>query len=198
MIHRDDEVENRLHMALLALRSIADDECRYSYDPADERPNPCACYSCTARAALGDSDAWRFRGSFAHRLGSSQWPRETAIVAAWESYASRGKNPDHVLGQILDDNPDAQRSCRGFAAPTVRVATSVIQWLATNCGCSVLSEAGFAVGADRPSLRELERQREAHRDALNRIADKLGVVHEDEKIVAAVLAALTDARPVKP
>lgn len=40
--------------------------------------------------------------------------------------------------------------------------------------------------------RELERQRDEHRASLNQIADRLHVVHEDPKIVAAVIALCSE------
>jgi hypothetical protein len=55
--------------------------------------------------------------------------------AAWEKLA--GGSPDHLLSNIL----------REEKTPSARdwyVATSVIQWLATNVGMTVLEAAGFS------------------------------------------------------
>ncbi len=55
--------------------------------------------------------------------------------AAWMKLLT-SKDPDHLLTQILDDK----------SAPSARdwyVATSVVQWLATSVGMTVLEAAGF-------------------------------------------------------
>lgn len=44
---------------------------------------------------------------------------------------------------------------------------------------------------ERFRRQEIERQRDAHRAVLNRIADRLGVVHEDDKIEDAINEILT-------
>ena len=54
---------------------------------------------------------------------------------AWMKFAS-SQSPDHLLTQILQD--DRSPSARDWY-----VATSIIQWLATNVGMTVLEAAGF-------------------------------------------------------
>lgn len=58
------------------------------------------------------------------------------IVAAWKAYISKpySAGMDGTMSQIIGDEP----SVRDWY-----VATSIIQWLATNCGMSVLEAAGF-------------------------------------------------------
>jgi len=112
-------------------------DCEY-YDEKD-RPKPCDCPRCLAIAALEAAKNWRFHGAHYERTLSDQWPREVKMHAAWMKLASRaggGADPDHLLSQILKEEH----------VPSARdwyVATSVIQWLATNVGMTVLEAAGF-------------------------------------------------------
>ena len=113
-------------------------DCEY-YDEND-RPKPCDCPRCLAIAALEAAKNWRFHGAHYERTLSDQWPREVKMHAAWMKLARRagggGADPDHLLSQILKEEH----------APSARdwyVATSVIQWLATNVGMTVLEAAGF-------------------------------------------------------
>jgi hypothetical protein len=135
-------------------------DCEY-YDDKD-RPKPCVCPRCVAIAALEAAKNWRFHGSHYERTKSGTWPRETKMQAAWMKLASgHGRaDPDHLLQQILND--DHVPSARDWY-----VATSVIQWLATNVGMTVLEAAGFKYQqweqdpADGP-LFERRQEREAH------------------------------------
>jgi hypothetical protein len=105
-------------------------DCEY-YDEKS-RPKPCDCPRCVAIAALEAAKNWRFHGSHYDRVGNGHFPRETKMQAAWMKLAN-----DHLLQKaILNDD----------RAPSARdwyVATSVIQWLATNVGMTVLEAAGF-------------------------------------------------------
>ena len=56
--------------------------------------------------------------------------------AAWMKLATSNRDPDDLLSKILKD--DRVPSARDWY-----VATSVIQWLATNVGMTVLEGAGF-------------------------------------------------------
>lgn len=64
------------------------------------------------------------------------------MLAAWKHLMN-----DHRLGQLLDDSPImAGGAPHSFPLPTPRdwyVATTVVQWLATNVGMGVLEAAGF-------------------------------------------------------
>jgi hypothetical protein len=113
-------------------------DCEY-YDSHD-RPKPCDCPRCVAISALESAKNWRFHGAHHERTQIEHWPREAKMHAAWMKLASGsgqgGRDPDHLLSQILKDD----------GAPSARdwyVATSVIQWLATNVGMTVLEAAGF-------------------------------------------------------
>lgn len=138
-------------------------DCEY-YDDEKNRPKPCDCPRCVAIAALEAAKNWRFHGALYDRTQSGHWPREAKMHAAWMKLANRsgggGNDPDHLLSQILKDDH----------APSARdwyVATSVIQWLATNVGMTVLEVAGFKYQqwdqdrADGP-LFERRQEREAN------------------------------------
>jgi len=110
-------------------------DCEYNDTREEERPRPCDCPRCLAIAALGAAKSWRFHGAFHARTQSGNWPRETKMQAAWVKLVS-DRDPDTVLSRILQEE----------RVPTARdwyVATSVIQWLATNVGMTVLEAAGF-------------------------------------------------------
>ena len=114
-------------------------DCEY-YDDAKNRPKPCDCPRCVAIAALEASKNWRFHGALYDRTQSGHWPREAKMHAAWMKIANPsgrgGNDPDQLLSMILKDG----------SAPSARdwyVATSIIQWLATNVGMTVLEAAGF-------------------------------------------------------
>jgi hypothetical protein len=106
------------------------------YDDGERRPKLCDCPCCVARAALEAAKNWRFHGSFWERARSDHWPREVKMHAAWMKIAtSNPGGPDRLLSQILKQD---QASAHDWY-----VATSVIQWLATNVGMMVLEAAGF-------------------------------------------------------
>lgn len=109
------------------------DGCEYAC--SEERTSPCDCPHCVASAALEAGRNWRFHGSHWERTQRGYWPREVKMQAAWMKLAT-SSDPDYLLTQILNDT----------TAPSARdwyVATSVIQWLATNVGMTVLEAAGF-------------------------------------------------------
>lgn len=114
-------------------------DCDY-LDNEESRPTPCDCPRCIAVAALETAKNWRFHGAHHARIGNSTFPRETRMQASWVKLASDGPRrgaPDQLLSQILNEEG---------RSPSVRdwyVATSVIQWLATNVGMTVLEGAGF-------------------------------------------------------
>ena len=112
-------------------------DCDY-YDDGKNQPKPCDCPHCVAIAALEAAKNWRFHGAHHERIKKDYWPREKKTHAAWMKLANGNQGgPDHLLAKaILNDD----------SAPSVRdwyVATSVIQWLATNVGMTVLEGAGF-------------------------------------------------------
>jgi hypothetical protein len=129
------KVELALQSMRHALRDIASNDCMYH--EFGESTTTCTCPVCVAKKALATEDAidWRFVSHMDFRRASM--PRERAIVEAWKAYLKRqrgGSEVDTVMSQIIGDDP----SVRDWY-----VATSVIQWLATNCGMSVLEAAGW-------------------------------------------------------
>lgn len=140
-------------------------DCEYDYDRS--RPGPCDCAVCVAKAAIEAARNWRFHGAHHERTRSEHWPREAKMHAAWMKLANSSQGgPDYLLARgILNDG----------GVPSVRdwyVATSVIQWLATNVGMTVLEAAGFKYQqsdqdrADTETLRSRqERETEKEREA---------------------------------
>jgi hypothetical protein len=137
---RDYELDVAVGLALSALRDIAlGHDCDYADAPERERLHPCSCAVCTAKRALvlleGD---WRYVGAHHGRLKTD--PRERKIVAAWRESVG-----DRELGMILSHS-DRDGFYENVEQPSPRdwyVATSVVQWLATNVGMEVLRGAGF-------------------------------------------------------
>ena len=112
-------------------------DCEY-YDDGNNQPKPCDCPRCVAIAVLEAAKNWRFHGAHHERIEKDHWPREKKMHAAWMKLANGNQGgPDHLLAKaILND--DSVPSARDWY-----VATSVIQWLATNVGMTVLEGAGF-------------------------------------------------------
>ena len=137
---QDLDQEQGLRILDNALWRIARrDDCAY-LDDEKSRPKPCDCPRCVAIAALEAAKNWRFHGALHERTKSEHWPREVKMHAAWMKlalqYRGSDRGPDALLSSILGQDH----------APTARdwyVATSVIQWLATNVGMTVLEAAGF-------------------------------------------------------
>lgn len=135
----------KLELALQSMRLALRDIANYGECTHDGEGSECACPVCVAKRALATEDAidWRFVSYMDYRR--STMPRERDIVESWKAYLKRAgtgpdSRPDITMSQIIGD------------MPTVRdwyVATSVIQWLATNCGMSVLDGAGFGYDWNR-------------------------------------------------
>ncbi len=126
---RDETIERALAAMQNALRHIVKSrDCDY-FDYPNERPKPCDCPVCAAKIALETEQGWRYLGARASRMEHN--PRERKIISAWTKLAD-----DHLLSALL--NQDAQPSTRDWY-----VASTVVQWLATNVGMSVLEAAGF-------------------------------------------------------
>ena len=141
-VMNDAEVCRELRIATMTLRDISSrTDCAY-IDCPDEKPKPCPCAKCSADDALDEMDKrhaknWRYRGAVSHRTETN--PREHALIDAWANDVD-----DRRLAAIL--SPRGEDRYRGYEMPTVRdwyVATSVVQWLATNVGMEVLRRAGF-------------------------------------------------------
>jgi len=107
-------------------------------------PGPCECPICLAKAALEGEEDWRFMGRSPERRPSM--PRELALHAAWRHYFLRSageadgttKPMDMMLGQILGVDGDQVTERDWF------VATTIVQWLATNVGQCILFDGGYA------------------------------------------------------
>ena len=127
-----------------ALRSIIfhNGEC-CRYDEPRGVDGLCDCPVCIAKAALANEEDWRFMGWSPERRFSM--PRELAIVEAWKHYFKRSGGKangttapmDAMLAQILGLDADSVSERDWY------VATTVVQWLATNVGQCVLMDAGY-------------------------------------------------------
>lgn len=95
------------------------------------------CPHCMAVHALASMGGWRFLGSLPNRIYDGYHPLEAAHHAAWSKFMGlSGRGADHTLQQIMHDEH----------APTMRdwyVASSIVRWLATNVGRTVLNDAGW-------------------------------------------------------
>lgn len=187
--------ERQLRVLTGALRAIANrTDCDYAGGLESERPTPCPCPRCEARAALETEALWRFEGRGAWR--TETMPRERKIVAAWRDYCSVGGDvakADFRLAQILGE---VDRD-HGFEMPTARdwyVATSVIQWMATNVGQSLLEAAGYRYGQYEED--RIEREESGYRKALSEIRAVLELARDanDEKVRAFARNLLSEAR----
>jgi len=167
-VSQDQDQDQGLRILDNALWRIAHrGDCEY-YDDAKSRPKPCDCPRCVAIAALEAAKNWRFHGSHYDRIGSGHFPRETKMQAAWMKLANGNQNgPDHLLSKaILND--DSTPSARDWY-----VATSVIQWLATSVGMTVLEAAGFKYqqwDQDRADGALFERRLEREAEDKKRVA----------------------------
>lgn len=130
MNERNEHLEKTIVALDLALWRIAHArDCDY-YDSKD-RPQLCDCAVCVAKAVLARTKEWRYVGAMHDRVTNGHNPRETKIHEAWKKLVD-----DHHLMGILDEK----------TVPSVRdwyVATSVVRWLATNVGMTVLEAAGY-------------------------------------------------------
>lgn len=155
------EIGSRERMAMLehtvdVLDSLAQGLAEWSCYQDDD--DPCSCASCRAEAALTTVRAWRYGGSTEvpsrrfegamYRRVTSGWdPRETKIHRAWANYMG-AQSADRSLALVLTDRSIGIGGLfeGPLNWPTPRdwyVATSVVQWLATNVGSSILDKAGW-------------------------------------------------------
>jgi hypothetical protein len=176
------QVGSRERMAMLEdavgtlddfVRESARGDC-YSECQAEDADYP-KCTTCRAKEILESISAWRFGGSTEvpsrrfvgsmHYRTENGWnPREAKIHRAWAKYMERYGPPDYTLGQILTDrSPGQPDGVRDW--PTARdwyVATSVVQWLVTNCGSTILEQAGWKYtqwSEDAAQIHKLEEAR---------------------------------------
>lgn len=144
---RDDR-QDSYHRSFVAMRNALrsilfhNGEC-YRSDEPREADRLCECPICIAKAALANEEDWRFMGYSPERRFSM--PRELAIVEAWKHYFKRSAGRangtseplDGMLAQVLGVDADS------VSARDWYVATTVVQWLATNVGQCVLLDAGY-------------------------------------------------------
>jgi hypothetical protein len=126
----DVPLDSEHAVMVAALRTISSGDCW-----SDESGDSCHCPVCEATWALGKVGSWRYEAAFSTRLTDGLHPREARIIAAWRAYMA--DNPDHRLSQVLHDR-DNHVTRRDWY-----VATSVVQWLATNIGMLIVEAAGF-------------------------------------------------------
>jgi hypothetical protein len=146
---RDNEIEASLSVMRSTLESIAArNDCDYCMEPDSTRIKPCPCAKCVATSALRVVDNWRFMGARHGRVATM--PRERKMMNAWKAQVD-----DRLLGMVLsDDDP---------VVPTPRdwyVASSVVQWLATNVGMEVLRLAGWKYEGYEEDRKEIDQRRE--------------------------------------
>jgi hypothetical protein len=152
---------------------------RASYDCYGCEPDS-KCEPCQAEEALAAVKAYRYGGSMEepsrrfvgamdYRVHNDWNPREAKIHRAWVGYMERygSTSPDRTLGMILTDRQPGQPD--GVTDwPTPRdwyVATSIVQWLVTNCGSSILEAAGWKYtqwDEDRKQLDDKRANAEQH------------------------------------
>jgi hypothetical protein len=159
-----NDQDQKLQILDNALWRIAHrNECEY-YDDKKSRPSPCDCAPCMAKAAFEAAKNWRFHGSHHARTQGDQFPREAKMHAAWMKLANSNQGgADHLLAKgILNDG----------SAPSARdwyVATSVIQWLATSVGMSILEAAGFKYQQHDQDRAVEDRRRHGERQPIARV-----------------------------
>ena len=133
--------------------------CDYSDGPPGNDGQKCEV--CAAEAALERVRSWRwggstetpsrrFEGAMYGRILAGWDPRETKMHRAWAEFMPKyATDPDRLLALVLTDRsvpvPGALFE-PPLDWPTPRdwyVATSVVQWLATTVGSSILQQAGW-------------------------------------------------------
>lgn len=143
MSFRQDSYHRSFVAMRNALRSIIfhNGDCMRIDEPDDGQL--CECPICIAKGALENEEDWRFMGWSPERRFSM--PRELAMVEAWKHYFKRSAGAangttapmDKLLAQILGVDADSVTDRDWY------VATTVVQWLATNVGQCVLFDAGY-------------------------------------------------------
>lgn len=142
------------------------------YDSGRRDGEKCDCPVCMARSALKAVEDWRYGGfkerpanrylgAMAERLTNWYYPREVKIHAAWSKWSD-----DFKLASILRDR------CPAPSARDWYVATSVVQWLATNVGMGILEAAGFKYQHFSEDYAAYQRKLEAQREAATNSQDR--------------------------
>lgn len=128
------DIERRILRTALAVIAATED-CGYLDVNRDERPDPCVCPPCTARRALAQVDGdWRFIGRGHERMEHN--PRERRLVDQWRTMVEQSGGR-FLLEQILGMDGEIASERDWY------VATTIIQWLGTNVGMTILTGSGF-------------------------------------------------------
>jgi hypothetical protein len=139
---REQSIQRRMGAMDMALRIIADyGDCMHEMHPDPDEPI-CQCPVCVAKRALETENEWRYAGN--HESRRAHNPREAAIADAWRRYMKGAGTaaPDKKLASIL-----------GFDEVTAHdwlVASTLVQWMVTNVGSSLLHEAGYRYDPPKP------------------------------------------------
>lgn len=155
------------------LDSFASELANYDCYGEGDAENKCGCMPCRAQAALDHVKDWRyntaspiterFKGSYFDRTTSGWNPREAKIHKAWVKHMETW-SADRYLGQILTERPKGGLF-ETINWPTPRdwyVANSVVQWLVTNVGSSILEAAGWQYTQYNEDIAALEELRKQH------------------------------------
>jgi hypothetical protein len=157
-VARSVQIGSRERMAMLEhaievldgfVHEMTCDDCCYGCEP-DSKCRPCRAQEALEAVrgwrysgALGPSST-RFEGAMHYRTLNGWNPREARVHAAFVKHMETWGH-DRTLGLILTDRqPGQPDGIRDW--PTARdwyVATSIVQWLVTNVGSSILVDAGW-------------------------------------------------------
>jgi hypothetical protein len=150
---RADSLRRSFTAMRSALRSIIFNEgdCTRQDEPD---VGACECAVCIAKAALEGEQDWRFDGYNPTRRKAM--PREAAMIDAWRHYFKHSAGTangttmpmDAILARILFGEGSGPND---VTERDWYVATTIVQWLATNVGQCVLFDAGYK--RDEPAIR---------------------------------------------
>lgn len=127
-----------------ALRSIIfnNGDCSRLGEPSEEL---CDCPTCLAKSALAGEEGWRFEGY--NPLRRKTMPRGAAMNDAWRHYflqaAGQANGTSAPMDAIMSQILFGSESTSEVTARDWYVATTIVQWLATNVGQCVLFDAGY-------------------------------------------------------
>lgn len=169
-------LENRIDILDGFVQELAQDDCYGGCDEMD------TCRPCRAKQTLKDIADWRYdskfrstdppamfvttliKGSFHGRVECGWNPREAKIHAAWaEFFSADWRHADRSLGMVLTEDRNGPHDW-----PTPRdwyVATSVVQWLVTAVGSSILEAAGWTYNHYDEDRATIEAKRAAKAEA---------------------------------
>mgnify|MGYP001560887655 FL=1 len=128
-----EEDENVLRRSLRAIAQGGDCWGR-------EEDGSCTCPVCEASFALEKVRSWRFEAALAERVTNGFHPAEARMIDAWRRAMHGGPegDPDIRFAMVLKLDGPTEVTRRDWY-----VATSVVQWLATNIGSCFIEQAGY-------------------------------------------------------